>query len=147
MDSDTSTGQKLYNARVLCDGQKSFANYFDFAYERGRVSTPDPRHYNSSLNSEVDGSSNETEFEKFIQAVRLLNDVITLINDSKHMTRTYIAFQETLECNEFIRLCRWAGKAENCSNLFKSIITEYGRCCIFNGLPDHLIQKLVIIIR
>ncbi|CAL8109590.1 unnamed protein product [Orchesella dallaii] len=49
--------------------------------------------------------------------------------------------EHTTPCNNLIRLCTLGESKIDCGDIFKPIITDYGKCCTFNILPLPLLMK------
>ncbi|KAF4521689.1 hypothetical protein B566_EDAN017176 [Ephemera danica] len=45
-------------------------------------------------------------------------------------------------CHELLLSCQWAGETRFCSDLFNSVLTDEGLCCVFNRVPrDELFRN------
>ncbi|XP_066596816.1 sodium channel protein Nach-like [Prorops nasuta] len=93
--------------------------------------------------------------EDFEIALRYLREVIYPTNHFQEeldklqqiLTANRISLLELLDsvslnCSDFVVMCRFEGKAMPCSMLLEPIVTQYGICCAFNYVnPDGLLQK------
>nr|XP_036217967.1 sodium channel protein Nach-like [Bactrocera oleae] len=60
---------------------------------------------------------------------------------SEFLDKYNVNIQETLQklaprCEDLLLKCRWAGKFQECTELFQKRLTANGYCCIFNQLDD-----------
>lgn len=44
-------------------------------------------------------------------------------------------------CKEMLMVCRYGGTTYNCYELFNTILTDEGLCCIFNGVHPSYLKK------
>lgn len=52
-----------------------------------------------------------------------------------------IILKNSQPCSELLRYCVWGQEQYDCTKLFKPIITDYGKCCTFNMLPQELMES------
>lgn len=52
-----------------------------------------------------------------------------------------IYFQASQPCSDMLKLCLWGGDIYNCSDLFRPIETNFGKCCTFNMVPQTLLHR------
>ncbi|CAL8109591.1 unnamed protein product [Orchesella dallaii] len=66
------------------------------------------------------------------------NDTISEDNQDEMMD---FLLGNTIPCDQLIRLCTFGETQQPCANLFRPVITDYGKCCTFNILPLPLLLK------
>ncbi|XP_041969610.1 sodium channel protein Nach-like [Aricia agestis] len=57
-------------------------------------------------------------------------------SSTRHLKRTFALEVLGLipqACGDFLKVCFWLGKAFDCDELFKPILTQHGMCCSFNS--------------
>ncbi|XP_035702813.1 pickpocket protein 28-like [Folsomia candida] len=103
--------KNVYYLDHVCSSSKSFSQKFNYSSKRGQV---DP-----SLLARTrveDGDDEQRDVARFLQ----------------------IASQP---CDTMLLLCAWQDTTYNCSDLFKPIETDFGKCCSFNMIPHLLLYK------
>ncbi len=133
--------------RNACNAQQSFAKDFDFAYHRGtrrkkpkKASTyPNSKEPTNPANN-MDNSKNDIELtdddqkemtdfllEVCIWTIIKYLPLLNLRFDIALYRFTYFK-QNTLSCDQLIRLCMLGEEIRKCDELFKPVITDYGKC-------------------
>ncbi|CAG7722532.1 unnamed protein product [Allacma fusca] len=67
------------------------------------------------------------------------DDTAVLNNSQTSSELNTLLMEETFLCGDLLRLCMWSQEKMNCSEIFKPVITEFGKCCTFNILPIPLL--------
>lgn len=63
------------------------------------------------------------------------------INASNTLKITDFVKNHAQPCSQMLRYCRFSGREVNCHEIFRSIITDEGLCCVFNILPAPFLYK------
>ncbi len=50
-------------------------------------------------------------------------------------------FNLGIPCNEMLLLCVFSRRKVNCSDLFSDVLTDGGRCCTFNTMPESVMFR------
>lgn len=99
---------------------------------------------NQAKKSAVTGISKDSPRYSILQ--RLCADSIQF-NESDARVEKWSRFSQFMldvaqSCNAMLLMCRYGGDVYNCSDLFNTILTDEGLCCIFNGVhPRYLLRE------
>lgn len=50
-------------------------------------------------------------------------------------------FQVAQPCEQMLVACRYGGRDSECMNMFSTILTDGGLCCVFNGVHRKFMMK------
>lgn len=53
----------------------------------------------------------------------------------------YLFLQISQPCEEMIIGCNFGGADYNCKDIFRTIVTDEGLCCVFNKLDPNFMYK------
>ncbi|CAL8109589.1 unnamed protein product [Orchesella dallaii] len=127
--------------------KRSRVNEFQTQYREG-LTAPERKQALEALRVINGLCSSQQSFLKSLKFAPKRGDV--LISEAKEVASpemeknlTQFLLHNTQPCSELIRFCVWEQQQIPCEKLFKPILTDYGKCCTFNMLPQELMEHNV----
>lgn len=89
---------------------------------------------------QIDENSDEYSMVHSL-CTRNLNNNITLHESTKWRTFRKVLLQVSQPCSDMLVWCSYGGIEFDCLDIFSSILTDDGLCCIFNGVRRKFLMK------
>ncbi|XP_035705890.1 pickpocket protein 28-like isoform X2 [Folsomia candida] len=103
--------KNIYYMEHVCSSSKSFSQKFNYSSHRGEIAA------------------------ELLDKVKLKDD-----EDEQRDVANFLR-RASQSCGEMLPLCLWQDEAINCTKLFKAIETDFGKCCVFNMIPQTLLSR------